>query len=194
MKKTFAVIIVMAALLLGGAAGLKNVAQSNLQKKHIELMQTLLPNGKDFVKITYTGDDANIKSVHKADIGYVIETETQGYADIINMYIAVDNKGVVTGLVVNESYETNGIGNKILTDHKFLAQFLNKSGVFSIDIKADAFSSATGNTTQNNQKDIYVDGITGATVSSKAVARCVNSAIGYVTGADVQSSATTWGG
>ena len=41
---------------------------------------------------------------------------------------------------------------------------------------------------------LEVDGITGATVTSKAIARSVNSAVGYVTGADVVSSATTWGG
>ena len=41
---------------------------------------------------------------------------------------------------------------------------------------------------------VQVDGISGATVSSKAVARCVSSAVGFVTGADVASSATTWGG
>ena len=41
---------------------------------------------------------------------------------------------------------------------------------------------------------VEVDGITGATVTSKAIARSVNSAVGFVTGADVSSSATTWGG
>ncbi|PWM07238.1 MAG: hypothetical protein DBX98_03060, partial [Clostridiales bacterium] len=40
----------------------------------------------------------------------------------------------------------------------------------------------------------YVDGIAGATVSSKAIARCVNSAVAYVTGADTQTGATSWGG
>ena len=39
-----------------------------------------------------------------------------------------------------------------------------------------------------------VDAITGATVTSKAVTRAVNTAVGYVTGADTTSSATTWGG
>ena len=57
---------------------------------------------------------------------------------------------------------------------------------------ADAFSGATGE--EATGEEIYVDGITGATVTSKAVARCVNSAIAYVTGADVESSATSWGG
>ena len=39
-----------------------------------------------------------------------------------------------------------------------------------------------------------VDAISGATVTSKAIVRSVNSASAYVTGADISSSATTWGG
>ena len=39
-----------------------------------------------------------------------------------------------------------------------------------------------------------VDAITGATVTSRAVARGVSSACAYVTGADVSTSATEWGG
>ena len=39
-----------------------------------------------------------------------------------------------------------------------------------------------------------VDALTGATVSSKAVTKAVNSAVAYVTGADTSSSATEWGG
>ena len=57
---------------------------------------------------------------------------------------------------------------------------------------ADAFSGATGEETTG--EETYVDAITGATVTSKAIARCVNSAVGYVTGADVESGATSWGG
>ena len=39
-----------------------------------------------------------------------------------------------------------------------------------------------------------VDALTGATVTSKAVVKAVNSASAFVTGADVSSSATEWGG
>ena len=39
----------------------------------------------------------------------------------------------------------------------------------------------------------YVDGLTGATVTSKTVQKCVSSAVAVVTGADTSSSATTWG-
>ena len=79
-------------------------------------------------------------------------------------------------------------------DWEFLAQFLRTEGGVAIGSpdQEDAFSGATGETT--TETETYVDGISGATVTSKAVARCVNSAVAYVTGADVDSGATSWGG
>jgi electron transport complex protein RnfG len=141
----------------------------------------------------YAGEDANILSVHKGETGYVIETQTYGYAGNITMLVAVSTEGKVVGLVVRDQSETLGLGAKALRDHEFLAQFLNGSGTFAIGAPgADAFSGATGEAATG--EEIYVDAITGATVTSKAIARCVNSAIAYVTGADVSSGATSWGG
>ena len=83
----------------------------------------------------------------------------------------------------------------------FLSQFLNSSGSFEVATHgADAFSGATGTTgttgttASADGETVEVDGITGATVTSKAIAKSVNSAVGFVTGADVATSATTWGG
>ncbi len=190
MKKAFAVIAIIAVALFSVAFGLDQTAQKNAQSSHIWLLETLLPGGKDFVRIPYDGEDATIRSVHQCDAGFVIETATQGYADEITMYIGVDNRGTVTGLVAYDAHETPGLGNNILTDDVFLAQFLNQSGTFLIGKPGtDTSSGATGEGASSGD-DIYVDGISGATVSSKAVARCVNSAIAYVTGADIDSSAT----
>ncbi len=191
MKKTLAVILVIAVTLFAVAFGLDSIARHNAQKEHVWLMETLLPGGKDFVSLPYDGEDTMIRSVHKATAGFVIETATQGYADEIVMYIGVSKEGTVTGLVAYEAHETPSLGNNILTDHVFLAQFLNKTGPFSIGAPgADASTGATGEVTESTGEEIAVDGITGATVSSKAVARCVNAAVAYVTGADIGSSAT----
>ena len=192
--KRIVIAIVLAALILFGASfGLQGVAAKNAREEHLWLMQTLLPGAENFTVEAYTGEDANIRSVHKGENGFVIETCSYGYASDITMYVGVNNEGRVTGLVVYDAHETFGLGNNALTDHEFLAQFLNSSGSFSIATHgADAFSSATGET--ETAEGIEVDGITGATVTSKAVARCVNSAVAYVTGADATSSATTWGG
>ena len=80
----------------------------------------------------------------------------------------------MTGLVVRDLSETHTLGREILTDHEYLAQYLNTAGEAEVGVNVDA--------------------VTGATVTSKAVTRSVNSAIAYVTGADVSSGATEWGG
>ena len=162
------------AALLGLSFGLQKTASKNAQEAHLQLMQTLLPGSKTFVIEPYTGEDANIRSVHKGENGFVIETATRGYADEIILLIGVSNEGKVTGLVIKDMHETLGLGFEALTDWEFLAQFLGSQGDAEVGTNVDA--------------------ITGATVTSKAIARCVNSAVGYVTGADADSGATSWGG
>ena len=169
-----AAILVCAAILLGAAFGLNSVRASIAQAEHIRIMQIVLPDSTSFAVEPYTGEDANIRSIHKGETGYVVETVTAGYAGDITMLVGVSNEGKVTGLVVRQMSETFSLGAEALTDHVFLSQFLNTSGEAEVGANVDA--------------------ITGATVTSKAVARSVNSAVAFVTGADVSSAATSWGG
>ncbi len=194
MKRTLPVILGITVLLLCATLGLDGIAHTHAQEEHIWLMETLLPGADTFERLMDTGDDEIIRSVHKAEEGFVIETVTRGYVDDIRMYIGLDNDGNVCGLVVSDAHETFGLGSRILTDHVFLSRFLNRSGTFTIGAaeNADAFSGATEEA-ETVGEEIAVDGISGATVSSKAAARCVNAAIAYVTGADIESSATSWG-
>ncbi len=188
-------LLVAALILFGLSLGLNGIAASNAQIAHLNLMRTLLPDSKEFTLEPYSGEDANIRSVHKAENGFVIETVTYGYAGDITMFIGVNNDGKVTGLVVRDLSETFGLGKEALTDHEFLKQFLNSAGSFEVVTGApDAFSGATGTVTETTGDTVEVDALTGATVTSKAIVRAVNSAVAYVTGADVASSATTWGG
>lgn len=185
MKKSILVPILAtvfgALILFGASVGLGGVEEKNIQATRNKLMEIVLPGGTDFEEEVYTGEDENIRSVYKAENGFVVETASYGYASEIAMLVGVSKEGYVTGLVVTDESETFGLGAKVLRDHKFLSQFLNSNG--DVVIKG---ADAEGST--------YVDGITGATVSSKAIARCVNSAVAYVTGADTQSGATSWGG
>ena len=193
--KRIVIALTLAVLVLFGASfGLNGIAAKNAQEEHLWLMQTLLPGSETFTVEPYTGEDANIRSVHKAENGFVVETVTYGYADEMTVVVGVNNEGKVTGLVILEAHETLGLGSRALTDHVFLAQFLNKSGSFAVAAHgADAFSGATA-ATETEGDSVEVDGITGATVTSKAVVRCVNSAVAYVTAADAVSAATSWGG
>ena len=195
MKKPIIALILAAAVLFGLCVGLDRTAVSNAQSYHLQLMQTLLPGATEFTNEPYAGEDANIRSVHKADIGFVVETVTYGYAGEITMLVGVNNAGKVTGLVVEEAHETFGRGGEALTDHVFLSQFLNQTGSFEVATSgADAFSGATAEAAPAEGEAVSVDAITGATVTSKAVVRCINSAVSFVTGADVTTEATSWGG
>lgn len=193
MKRIVIAILVAALVLLAATFGLNGIAAKRAQEEHLWLMRTLLADEQATFQVEpYAGEDGNIRSVHKSEFGYVIETVTHGYADEMTVVVGVSNDGRVTGLVVLEAHETLGLGSKALTDHVFLSQFLNKSGTFTIG-NADAFSGATGEAADAGE-EVWVDGITGATVTSKAVARCVTSAVAFVTGADAASAATSWGG
>lgn len=178
MKKNICVslttVIVLALILSGLRLGLNSTAQANAQNEYVRKMSTLLPNSYIFVTEKYTGEDPNIRKVHRGENGYVIETAVQGYADEIVLMVGVTDEGKVTGLSVRDMHETYGLGNAALTDWEFLAQFLNTKGDAKIGENVDAIS--------------------GATVTSNAIARSVNSAVAYVTGADIDSSATPGGG
>ena len=167
--------LLLAAIVLLGVYNLTlNVRQANAQKELQAKMEVLLPGSTTFTEETYTGDDANIALVYKGETGYVIGTSTTGYAGTIRMLIGVSNDGYVTGLQVRQMEETFGLGAEALTDWQFLAQFLRTEG-----------DAAVGEN---------IDAISGATVTSKAITRSVNSAVAFVTGTDVDSGATSWGG
>ena len=187
-------IVLAAAVLFGAAFGLSGVTRANAEKDHIRLLKTLLPGSTEFTLEPYAGEDATIRSVHKGQGGFVVETVTYGYAGELTVLVGVRNDGKVSGIVVQDLSETFGLGREALTDVDFLKQFLNSSGTFAVATQgADAFSGATG--TEAAEGDtVDVDALTGATVTSKAVVRCVNAAVAYVTGADTESAATSWGG
>ena len=121
-----------------------------------------------------TGEDTAIAAVHRGSTGYIVETVTAGYAGDITMLVAVDFDGAVVGAVVREMEETFGLGAEALSDAGFLSQLIWSRGELAVGDNVDA--------------------LTGATVTSKAVVKAVNSASAFVTGADVSSSATEWGG
>lgn len=178
MKKTIWIpvltILLAAVILFAASAGLSTVREENARKELESMLHTVLPGSGTFTEEAYTGEDTNIRTAYKSEAGFVVHVVTAGYAGDISMLVGVNNDGKVQGLVVRDLQETYGLGARALTDTEFLTQFLGTDG-----------SAAVG-------EDI--DALTGATVTSKAVTRGVNSAVNFVTGADTSSGATAWGG
>lgn len=168
------IILLMAVMLFCVNRGLASTDTAYDEQELSIMLHNLLPGSEEFTEEPYAGEDSNIHKVYKAENGYVIETVTAGYADDIRMLVGVTNSGYVKGIVVRELSETWGLGANALKDVDFLSQFLQTSGEAEVGVTVDAMS--------------------GATVTSKAVARSINSAVGFVTGADVSSGATEWGG
>lgn len=167
-------IVLCAAVLLVGYNGLGALRAKREAAELNDRMTVLLPGSTSFAEEAYTGEDDNIRAAYKGETGYVVLTQTRGYADDIVMLIGVTSDGKVTGLQVRRMNETWGLGREAMTNWEFLRQFLNTEGDAQIGENVDA--------------------LTGATVTSKAIARCVNSAVAFVTGSDADSGATSWGG
>lgn len=170
----FVALVCAMGILFGASAVLKSVEAENKAKEQQELMELLLPGSQTFTQEEYDGEDANIKEVFKGDTGCVVRTVVAGYVDDITVLVGVSNDGKVTGVVVEELSETKGLGARAMTDMTFLSQFIDTAGDAAIGENVDA--------------------LTGATVTSKAVTKAINSAAAYMTGADVSSGATEWEG
>ena len=168
-------IVIAAVVLVGGKAILSGTAEKNVEIARNKIMLALLPGSTSFAPEEFdAAENTAIKSVYKAENGYVIESTAYGYNGDIVLMVGVSNEGKVTGVVVKDLQETRGLGADALTDVPFLSQYLLTGGDAEVGTNVDA--------------------LTGATVSSKAVTKAVNSAVAYVTGADTSSAATEWGG
>ena len=167
-------IAIACALLFGVSTGLSTLREENARRELDQMMKTILPGSGFFTEEPYSGPDETIRTVYRAENGHVVHVVTQGYAGDISMLVGVNADGSVAGLVIRELRETWGLGRRALTDREFLSQFLDTRGYAAVGENIDA--------------------LTGATVTSRAIARGVNSAAAYVTGADVSSGATNYGG
>lgn len=171
---TAAATVVAALILAAVRMGFSDTAEQNAKIRLHEMLAAVLPGSRAFEWEDYKGEDPSVRAVYRGETGYVVETSAYGYAGEITMLVGVSGEGTVQGLVVCDLQETWRLGANALTDTAFLTQFLGTSGDAEIGTN--------------------VDSMTGATVSSKAVARAVNAAVSCITGTDAVSAATEWGG
>ncbi len=110
----------------------------------------------EMVKDEKTGQEREVKEcINGTGIGYIVESYGKGYSSYINVLVAVDNDYVVSKVNVLSHAETPGLGDEIERDY-FLNQFTGKTVEHLVVVKRET------------EKDIQA--ITGATISSRAVA------------------------
>jgi electron transport complex protein RnfG len=101
-------------------------------------------------------------------VGYAITGEGPGFQDTIGLIFGFDPaREQVVGMQVLESRETPGLGDRIFKDPEFVASFR------SLATQPEIVLVPKGSGTAPHE----VDGITGATISSKAVVKILNASI-----------------
>ena len=104
----------------------------------------------DSVEAVYVVEDGGVP------LGYCVNLNSGGFGGDINMMVGVGEDGRIIGVSIVSMSETPGLGTKV-NDGGYLSQYIGLGG--SLVLGSD------------------VDGISGATVSSKAVLAGVNEAL-----------------
>ena len=112
-------------------------------------------------------------------VGLAVEASGMGYQDVIRVLYgySYENDSII-GIRVLESKETPGLGDKIETDPAFLENFVR----LDVSLNADASSLANeivAVKTGEKEHPWEIDGITGATISSVAIANLLNKNSSY---------------
>ncbi len=117
----------------------------------------------------YAGYDANGRL-----LGVAANAAAQGYADMVHLLYGYDpDCQCIRGIKVLKLAETPGLGDKIISDAGFVANFqqldasLNADGS---DLANDIVTVKHG----TKQQPWQIDAISGATISSKAVGKALN--------------------
>ncbi len=129
------------------------------------MQQVVFRDGK-IVREPEKTDDPAIYAAYKdgALMGYAIPSQGGGFQDTIRLIYGYDPaREVVVGMEILESKETPGLGDKIFKDDVFQENFI------ALNVKPEILCVKNGKKTQDNE----VDGISGATISSKAVAKII---------------------
>ena len=110
-------------------------------------------------------------------VGLALTTAGQGFADVIRIIYGYEPEGQkIIGMQVLESKETPGLGDKIEKDPRFIANFRQ------LDVQVNPGDGALAHRIQlgksgKKQNPWEIDSITGATISSRAIAKMLDASV-----------------
>ena len=167
-------ILMIYTIIAAGALALVNsktapiIAENKRIASSIEAMagilKEILPGSENFEKIP-EGAEINLIKAYKGGkfFGYIFTAAGEGYQSEIKTLVGVDIGGTILGIRVIEQAETPGIGNKVMDETDWApGQFIGKSLSNNLRVTRDGGE---------------IEAITGATISSSAVANSVHEAL-----------------
>lgn len=98
-------------------------------------------------------------------LAWLFVAQAKGYGGQLPVMLAIDATGHVSGLKILDNDETPGLGKKV-SGLAFYGQFIGQAADSEFSVKPSG-------------EQIGIDAVAGATISSRAVANAVNTAIGY---------------
>lgn len=114
----------------------------------------------------FPDDTGLVQAVYETSDGYVVEVAPAGYGGEIDLAVGVSGTGAVTGVAIIRHTETASLGANAASDgavgQRFRDQFLGARASDGLSVTKD------GGT---------VEALTGATVTSRAVAKGVDAAL-----------------
>lgn len=156
----FTITAVVAALLAGANLLTKDRIAAAKREKTAAAVAAVLPN--DTVESETAVDQGIVKTLYRGKNGCVVEVTPNGFGGEITLLVGVSKEGKVLGVQIVSHSETPGLGAKAQTDTEFLNSFLGLSG--SVQVDKDGGEADT---------------VTGATVTSRAVAEGVSAALEF---------------
>ena len=133
------------------------------EQKTQNAIAVVLPGAGEVEKMQLDGDTGIVSAVYAAEAGYAVEVAPGGFDGEITMMVGIAD-GKVAGISVISHTETPGLGAVAAASNAkgeaFRGQFVGQSGVLSVGDQ--------------------IDGMSGATITSKAVVTGVNAALEFV--------------
>ncbi len=128
------------------------------QQKKLNARKLLLPEASTFIE----KGNICIGKHNDKEIGYIVTAEGKGYGGSIWIMVGIDTNYKITDFTILKSHETPGLGDKI-KDTWFKSQFVGKTAN-QIELHKEPTKE-------------YIQAITGATISSKAITCAMKAAL-----------------
>lgn len=154
------IITLVAALLLAGVNEITKTKIAEAERNsNVQAMKMLFVDAEEFKEVNESVAEGFKDG---QSIGFCVNVSPKGYGGDIKLMVGIDNENKVTGIEVLSHSETPGLGAKSTSD-EFKSQFSGK------DTDLTVVKGAT-------QSSGEIQAITGATVTSRAIADGVKQA------------------
>jgi len=171
------ILFLVCAVITGALAYVNGITKDIIQKRTEEAQeqfrQEVMSEADRFVKKDTEGKPEQVSGIYEAYSGdtlkgYVVDVVTKGYGGEMKLTVGVNTEGKVTGVVIGDNNETPGLGSKA------------KEPGFTGQFKEVTVNDTLSVVKQNKKSANEIETISGATITSRAVAGGVQVALDLV--------------